>query len=175
MDVQFSEILHNEHLQNIALVIRAGWPKKWRDEHPHVPYWNLTDKLKRVATAEFFESNRREIVNRFFDLFNAIIEADPRIRVETDDLDWFIRTMDQPHGLAVLWLLLAWASATPDYLTPQEIADASGTHESTWRNKAAAGGIPGAVKRGGEKGRLWLIPREAVRDILPNEHDAPTD
>ena len=63
----------------------------------------------------------------------------------------------------MLWLMLAWASATPDYLTPNEIADATGTAESGSRNKAAAGEIPGAVK----KGKQWLIPRWAVRDVMP--------
>jgi hypothetical protein len=45
-------------------------------------------------------------------------------------------------------------------MTPVEIAQATGTAESTWRNKAAAGEIPGAVK----KGKQWLIPREYVQD-----------
>lgn len=162
MDIQFTSIVHNEHFQSVALVLRAGWPSGWRQAHPEVPYWTLTDNLKKVATVEFFATNRAEIVKRFFDLFNAIVQADPRIHYETDDLDWFVSEIDKPHGLAVLWLMLAWASATPDYLTPAEIADATGTAESGWRNKAAAGDIP-AVK----KGKQWLIPRWAVRDVMP--------
>lgn len=161
MDIQFTDIIHNNHFQAIALVLRTGWPAAWRQAHPSVPYGTLTDKLKKVVTAEFFETNRGEIVNRFFDLFNGIVQADPRIRYGPDDLDWFLSELDKPHGLAMLWLMLAWASASPDYLTPVEIADATGTAESTWRNKAAAGEIPGAVK----KGKQWLIPRWAVQGI----------
>lgn len=166
MDIKFTDILHNDHFQNIALVLRrAGWPTAWRQAHPNVPYWTLTDKLKKVATAEFYHTNRSEIVNRFLDLFNAIVIADPRVYYGPDDLDWFVGEFERPHGLAMLWLMLAWVSAVPDYLTPLEIADETGTHESGWRNKAAAGEIPGAVK----KGKQWLIPRWAVRDVLPTE------
>jgi Ser/Thr protein kinase RdoA (MazF antagonist) len=46
-----------------------------------------------------------------------------------------------------------------NWLTPAEIAAATGTAESTWRNKAAAGQVPGAVK----KGKQWLIPRAVLR------------
>ncbi len=40
------------------------------------------------------------------------------------------------------------------YVTPNEAAAFTGTAESSWRNRAAAGEIPGAVK----KGKQWLIP-----------------
>jgi len=40
------------------------------------------------------------------------------------------------------------------YVTPNEAAAFTGTAESGWRNRAAAGDIPGAVK----KGKQWLIP-----------------
>ena len=170
MDIKFTDIVHNNHFQTVALVLRTGWPVAWRQTHSNVPYWTLTDKLKKVATAEVFATNRTEIINRFFDLFNAIVQADPRIQYGCDDLDWFVSEIDKPHGLAMLWLMLAWVSAVPDYLTPLEIADATDTAESTWRNKAAAGEIPGAVK----KGKQWLIPRWAIRDMSEDmsEYDA---
>ncbi len=47
-----------------------------------------------------------------------------------------------------------------DWLTPAEIAAATGTAESTWRNKAAAGEVPGAVK----KGKQWLIPATTLEE-----------
>jgi hypothetical protein len=168
MDIKFTDIIHNNHFQTVALVLRTGWPVAWRQTHSNVPYWTLTDKLKKVATAEFFATNRTEIINRFFDLFNAIVQADPRIQYGCDDLDWFVSEIDKPHGLAMLWLMLAWVSAVPDYLTPLEIADATATAESTWRNKAAAGELPGAVK----KGKQWLIPRWAVRGAMPDLEQA---
>jgi hypothetical protein len=45
------------------------------------------------------------------------------------------------------------------YLTCSEAATATGTSSSSWRNRAAAGDIPGAVKRG----KTWLIPRDIIR------------
>lgn len=46
-----------------------------------------------------------------------------------------------------------------DWLTPAEVAAATDTAESGWRNKAAAGEIPGAVK----KGKQWLLLRSVLR------------
>lgn len=45
------------------------------------------------------------------------------------------------------------------YVTPLEAAERTGTAESTWRNKAAAGQIPGAIK----KGKQWLLPVSVLR------------
>jgi len=44
-------------------------------------------------------------------------------------------------------------------MTPGEIAAETGTNTSTWRNKAAAGKVPGAIK----KGKQWLLPRVVLR------------
>jgi excisionase family DNA binding protein len=49
-------------------------------------------------------------------------------------------------------------SVLADYLTPVEAAALTGTAESTWRRRAAAGLVPGAVI----KGKQWLLPRQAV-------------
>ena len=46
-------------------------------------------------------------------------------------------------------------------MTPAQIAAATGTAESTWRNKAARGEIPGAHKAG----KQWLIPRAVLRAL----------
>ncbi len=50
-------------------------------------------------------------------------------------------------------------NAADNWMTPAEVAEAIGTSESNWRNKAAAGLIPGAVK----KGKQWLLPRSVLR------------
>ena len=44
------------------------------------------------------------------------------------------------------------------FITPAEAAALTNTAESTWRNRAAAGQVPGAVK----KGKQWLLPRSEV-------------
>ena len=48
---------------------------------------------------------------------------------------------------------------SPDsLLTPAEAAVLFGGAESSWRNRAASGEIPGAFK----KGKQWLIPESAI-------------
>lgn len=48
---------------------------------------------------------------------------------------------------------------SPDsLLTPAEAAVLFGGAESSWRNRAASGEIPGAFK----KGKQWLIPKSAI-------------
>jgi hypothetical protein len=51
------------------------------------------------------------------------------------------------------------ANTADNWMTPAEVAEATGTSDSQWRNKAAAGDIPGAVK----KGKQWLLPRSVLR------------
>jgi len=46
------------------------------------------------------------------------------------------------------------------WLSPDEAAALTSTSASSWRNRAAAGKIPGAFK----KGKQWLIPRATVTD-----------
>lgn len=58
--------------------------------------------------------------------------------------------------------LLLKDSSTESWLTPQEVAEATGTSDSQWRNKAAAGDIPGAIK----KGKQWLLPRSVLNKRL---------
>ena len=56
--------------------------------------------------------------------------------------------------IATAEAFVACALIPRQYATPSEAAAFTGTAESTWRNRAAAGEIPGAVK----KGKQWLIP-----------------
>lgn len=46
-----------------------------------------------------------------------------------------------------------------EWLTPAEAAAITGTSASGWRNRAAAGKLPGAFK----KGKQWLIPSASVK------------
>lgn len=55
------------------------------------------------------------------------------------------------------------------YLTPIEAAALSGAAESTLRNKAAAGAIPGAVK----KGKQWLLPVRTLKAMGLLDRSAP--
>lgn len=70
--------------------------------------------------------------------------------IDGDVLDYLTEYRDRIQGE---WL-------DENYLTPDEIAERTGDAASGWRNKAAAGKIPGAIK----KGKQWLIPASAVGD-----------
>lgn len=63
------------------------------------------------------------------------------------------------HAELIWRLPTFYEMAEPTMLTPAEIAVKTGTSESSWRNRAAAGKIPGAFK----KGKQWLIPYEYSR------------
>lgn len=59
----------------------------------------------------------------------------------------------------VLTAVLSGAALSPEWYSPVGAATATGTSESSWRNRAAAGQIPGAFK----VGKQWVIPASAVQ------------
>ena len=158
--MKYSDILKNEHFNNLAAIIRVPFlSEQWRKEHSEVPFWSLLDELNEVKTEEHFATNRAEFVNRFCAFLVTLITADERLSYSEEDLAWFVETMDSEHALPIISLLFAWFSAPDTLLTPAEVAASTDTAESGWRNKAAAGLIPGAVK----KGKQWLLPRSVLR------------
>ena len=62
--------------------------------------------------------------------------------------------VEQVGYTATAEAFVAVALIPRQYVTPNEAAAFTATAESSWRNRAAAGEIPGAVK----KGKQWLIP-----------------
>jgi hypothetical protein len=79
-----------------------------------------------------------------------------RIEVEFEARERGHENSDEVADMAVT--ISGWAPIM-DWLTPAEAAALTNTAESTWRNKAAAGQVPGAIK----KGKQWLIPRAWLR------------
>ncbi len=57
--------------------------------------------------------------------------------------------------------LAPYSAFDREELTPAQVAALTATAESTWRNKAAAGDIPGARKAG----KQWLLPRAVLRAL----------
>jgi hypothetical protein len=55
-------------------------------------------------------------------------------------------------------MMLAYACASERFVTPAQVAAQTNTSESLWRNRAAAGSIPGAIKAG----KQWLLPRDVL-------------
>lgn len=154
----YAETLRNPHFNNIAAIIREPLRSpEWRQAHPEVPFFALHDTL--VATFGVKKLNAEQVTSALSALLVALVEADERLSYTTDDLNWFVAVLDSPDAHVTLNMLQAWWSAPDEYVTPAEVAAATGTSESQWRNKAAAGEIPGTRKAG----KQWLLPVSVLR------------
>jgi len=158
--MKYSDILNNNHFNNLAAIIRIPCQSEdWRRQHPEMAFWNQVDGLNKIKTEQHFAKDRAEFVSRFCEFLTSLTETDPRLAYTADDLAWFVGAMDTPEALIISSLLFAWFSAPDTMLTPVEVASITGTAESTWRNKAASGNVPGAIK----KGKQWLLPASVLR------------
>jgi len=158
--VSFSETIHNEHFCNLAAVIRValGTPA-WREQHPEVQFWSLWNDASDALNETMFAQDRAAFVGRFSVMLSALADADPRLGYSETDLAWFVGAMDADDARVTASLLLAMAAAPDRTVTPAEAAEMTGFSESHWRNQAAAGDVPGAVK----KGKQWLLPATVVK------------
>src|SRR6266487_3783888 len=175
--MQITQILNNPHFCNIVAIIRIplhSW--EWRDENPEVRFEVRIYSIESLMTRDHFqdEGDKYEFTQRFISLLKDIRLADDRLRYTKDDIQWFVEAMEQEQALVIMSMLFASAHAEDQYLTPPEIAAKTGTSESNWRNKAAAGEFPGATKRG----KVWFIPLSVLQSrgiitesITPTEED----
>lgn len=162
--MKYLDVVRGEHFNNLAAMIRVAWRKQWHDEHPEVPFWTLEKAFSDAVMADA-TWDRNAVLEGFVTLITRLVEADPALCWYTEeDMNWFVQTLDAPDGKTILTLFCAMYSAPDSYLTPAEVAAATDTAESGWRNKANAGEIPGAIK----KGKQWLLPRAVLiaRGIL---------
>lgn len=165
----YTDIINNEHFQSLAHNIRrATWSRQWQRQHGEVPFWTLMDNLDKVTPVGEALWNRTQVVTTFTDLLGSMKVADPTMDYTTEDIEWLIGVIDDP-ALAKVTIALwkAYATAPADLVTPAEAAEATNTSESYWRNRAAAGDIPGAYK----KGKQWLLPRAAVESKQKTSDD----
>lgn len=162
--MKFTTIITDPHFNNLAAIIR--WPFRshdWKKRHTaEVPFWLLIEALDKANAQPF---NKERWLVALSELLVAITKADPWLSYTTEDLEWMVEQLDGPYGATVASMFMASFSAPDEMLTPAEIAEATGTAESSWRNKAAAHQIPGATK----KGKQWLLPRSVVMSQLSPE------
>lgn len=157
--MNYLDILRNEHFNNIAAIVRVPFQSaNWRDSHV-MPFWSRLAELDKLRATIDKKDGKSAFVTRFCGFLLELTEVDPRLAYTQDDLAWFIESMDSDQAMPIAALLFAWFSAPDEMLTPAEVAARTETHESGWRNKAAAGEIPGAIK----KGKQWLLPRSVLR------------
>lgn len=125
----YADTLRNPHFNNIAAIIREPLRSPaWRRAHPDVPFFALHDALvKAIQTL-----NREQIIDAMTQMIVSLTESDDRIHFSTDDLDWVVAVLDgnESDARATLAMLQAWWSAPDDYVTPAQVAEATGTSES---------------------------------------------
>lgn len=110
--VKFSGMIHDEHFQALAAVFAPGYHSRdWRKQHSHIPFWERTNDLASVMTEQHFAQDRHEFISRFCALLSEVVATDENLAYTDEDLQWFVKQMDEPHALAVASLLLAYASA----------------------------------------------------------------
>ena len=157
--MKYTDVLRNEHFNNLASVIRVPFQSiAWKRQHAAVPFWMLVGEFADAVKPSKGDVplDRARTIKAMTDLLLSVSQADERLTYAPEDIDWFVSVLDMPdaEARAILNLFSAWFSAADTYVTPAEVATATNTAESGWRNKAAAGEIPGAIK----KGKQWLLP-----------------
>lgn len=167
--MKYTDIINNASFQNIAATLRVPFRSAiWRGSHSHVPFWSLWNDLVELPGGPV----HADWPGRWVSLQVALAEADTNLVLSTEDITWLFSWIDHAdpgEAAAVISMLYAFASAPDETMTPAEIAEITGTVESTWRNKAARGEIPGAVKRG----KQWLIPDRVVIEAVLSGMIAP--
>jgi len=160
--IKFADILRDPHFSQFSALLSVPFRSYvWRQQHPEVPFWILWENCTKWLNDVYFAqiSSRQEFSKAFQKLLDALIKADPKLFYREEDNQWFIDVMDGDRALVTMSMLFAYASSKDTYLTPVQVAEATGTAESTWRNKAAAGEIIGAYKAG----KQWLISVTSLR------------
>jgi len=116
---------------------------------------NDLDQLMKHYTTN--QINLSEHATAFQKLLALVRRVTPAMPVRPEDLTWYLDSV-ATQGAVVVTLFGAYAVARERMVTPAEVAAATGTGESTWRNRAAAGDIPGALM----KGKQWLLPADTL-------------
>lgn len=105
--MNYSDILANPHFKTLAAVIRKPfWSKEWRQSHSAVPFWQLLENVNEAK-----DLGHADVTTRFCELLTALAIADRTLTYTEEDLTWFVEMMDSSEALAIVSLLLAYASA----------------------------------------------------------------
>lgn len=171
------DILDNEHFQRLAALIRVPFGSAaWRAARKELPFWTLWNDFDKVTKPDVGKLNKPQVIERFTALITRIVEADPHLRYDESDVEWFVSILDgdQQRALAILNMLKAYASARDRVVSTNQLAAATATDDSTWRKRCIAGEIPGARKLG----KTWLMPVAVLKYILAvdlGSLEEPTD
>lgn len=154
----FSDILRNCHFCQLAALFSVPYNSMyWRQQHPQVPFWTLHEEISKAL--KNIDMARTAFISKFVSVLTTLVEADPKLRYSEEDMQWFTEVMQSDDAHVTMSMFFAVAASKPSFVTPAQIAAQTGTAESSWRNRAAAGEIIGAVKAG----KQWLIPLNTLR------------
>lgn len=155
----FSDIIKDPHFVNLAAIARRSFrSRKWQERHPEVPFKTLWKHLDAVTPVDGTRWDKAAVMAAITDILTAGFGARSSFRHTEEDLHWLADVLDSKQHVMIISLWKAFSVAPDELMTPAEVAEATGTAESGWRNKAAAGAIPGAIK----KGKQWLLPRSVL-------------
>lgn len=158
----YTDILRNPHFAGFASILSVPYRSyQWRNQRPHIPFWLCTQELAKLLNGSGLAQPalRDKFQEKFLKLIGEMRQADSRLHYSNEDVQWLIDTLHGEQASVTMSMLFAMASAKPTYATPVQIAQATDTAESTWRNRAAAGDFVGAYKAG----KQWLIPITSLR------------
>ena len=158
------EIINEPGFQRIAAILRVPfWSLSWKREHPDVPFWTLWRNIE-------MSEDREDVLETLTDALMQIANATERLRYNTEDMEWLVRTLDEENWQTWIAMLLAFASAPDVLYAPSELASVTSIAESTWRKYAATGFVIGSIK----KGKQWLLPKSVLvaQGLLTQEQAA---
>ena len=155
------QIVTDRSFRRLCVPVRCAMRSThWRERHSGVPFWTLENQLVKLTNIYRLQSDRetqRAYLEALTKLLTAIGDADPRLRVNADDIIGYSRVLDK-YGGAIAGVFLGYSSSATDYVTPAQVASFTGDAESTWRNRAARHEIPLAWKAG----KQWLLPKDVL-------------
>lgn len=163
MEFKFSEVLDNPHFNQFVALLRRAMSQHWRQRHPEVPSVRATLDYRLMKLAHDISKSpiiKQDFLEEWVKLFASLIEADPRLYYRQEDMDWFLDVLDGEYATVTMSMLFAAASSRTEFVTPTQVAEATNTAESTWRNKSARGDFIGAWKVNSHQ---WLIPVASLR------------
>lgn len=154
--MDYFPVIRNRNFAELAVHLRQLTHGEARRMLPSA---SLKNAITSGIGSEMFAKDRKPALAAITDALVALAEGGFGSH-SVENMEWLVGVFEMEDGpaLAILWLLMAYSSAPDEWMTPAEAAAATGTAESGWRNKAAAGNIPGAFK----KGKQWLLPRSVV-------------
>lgn len=156
--MRFSDIIEDVNFRAICVPIRVAMNARgvWLQRRQYIPFWNLYRALEKATVS--YSAQMEVYVPALTAMLSNIAKVMPALAINQDTFDGYLRLIDT-YGAVVPPMMLAYASASERFATPAQVADATGTSESLWRNRSAANEIPGAVKMG----KQWLLPRDVLR------------